>query len=153
MKKALWALSAMALIGFGMTACEEEDLGNGGSTLPAVTDSWDKCGEDLPDPNNPGKADTQKVEAYDASGNKVHACSSYDECADEGFVFKKDAKSDVASCVYDILYNGGYCRTNNDCEDEEATCNADHQCEVGGEQTFKFVRIDDGSEDRSMQER
>ena len=142
MKKAIWTLSAMALIGFGMAACDEDDVNN---ALDNLTDSWNYCSETLPDPNVPGEFAKYKVED---EVTKEHACSAYQKCA-EGLIFQKDKNAHTASCVNDE--RNWECKVPADCEDNNETCDtATHTCasinEV--EDQYIYVRIDDGSEDK-----
>lgn len=154
MKKTFWALSLMALLGFvGMTACEEEDLGGGGEGGGDVVDP-DQCqkNEDCSEGANGFGSEAKKYCVTANTGRKV--CGKYDACCADGDAEACDREFDeTGECVS----KGGHvseCNADTDCDkdlgevcDKSAgygVCKKDNHAV----QTFKFVRVDDASEDK-----
>jgi hypothetical protein len=134
MKKTIWALSAMAMLGlFNLVACDEEE-----------TPSVNNCNEDKDCGEN-------RYCVTAKTGKKV--CSQYDACCD-----KKDDNSqcdrefdesgacvdkggDIVNCTSDTQ-----CKKGETCEKPEGSTQG--QCKKASEavKTFKYVRIDDASD-------
>ena len=134
MKKALWILGALALVGFGMTGCGEDGEPCGDTGLV--------CGSDLSVLLKPFCVE---IGAKDGKGQMT--CSAYQSCTEyledhgEDLVFDKNGL-----CVNAV--QDDYCEVKSECGDGEV-CNKDtHRCEPEStvtEDKFSFVRIDDAS--------
>jgi len=127
MKKTLWILGAMALVGFGMTACGEDDECGG------------LCG---------GLLNADKpycVEVGNDTGtfvcSKYSSCTEYDE--DHGIDLVFDKTGECVNAVQDNYCTGqSDCGPGKKCDLDTNTC-VDETEVVEGK--FTFVRIDDAS--------
>lgn len=156
MKKTLWALSAMALIGFGMVGCGDDDecvIGDpsscDGDLVCAVQiDLSNKC-VDHCTAQGLACGENQECKKAETTGNWVCLDKDVEDCPVVAGV--QQIRNENGDCV---APDTGSCQADTDCEknnnaNEHYICNMKtHMCEVEADvvKGYTFVRIDDASD-------
>lgn len=132
MKKTLWTLSALALIGFCFTACGDDE--------EVTAESCAKEGKVLGQDNdgNPICVENTNVNTCD----KTEAT-----CTDQGLIL------DAAKCTCVSPNQRKSCKSHDDCEKDQL-CGVENECVAASEaaNVVRYVRIDDLSTPTDTQE-
>lgn len=150
MKKSLWILSALALVGFAFTGCSNDcetadDCADGEYCIEALYAA--AGGNDDTDSVEVGDmfcsacpVDCDPASQYPVCVASVHACAAQASCP-AGQQFQ--VNGNTASCISDSVKS---CNADTDCENGWI-CGASKVCEPKAADEFKYVRIDDMSDD------
>ena len=151
MKKSLWILSALAMVGFAFTGCSNDcetndDCADGEYCIEALVAS--AGGNEDTDSVEVGdmfcsacQTDCQADAAHPVCVTSLHVCGARATC--DGGQMPTVGSDGYATCISETT---GTCKTNADCEKEGYVCGPQNVCIPGTEDKFKYVRIDDNSD-------
>jgi hypothetical protein len=126
MKKVLWVLSSLALVGMGFVGCDDDE---------------DACNNDCEDNQICAPLSTGTSECVDKA-KILDKCKADDaKSLKNCYVLKKDG--DDYRCIIDEVKCTNYCYGDSDCSSGSSCDTASHTCKAGASTDYKYIRIDD----------